>query len=96
MFYERDDYFNKNTSSTGIINLVNVIYDDEFVQIINKLSNSIKSYFKITKKTIGEMNESLLNINNDSLFTKCVINDISMNDSISKIESLLERIEFIL
>ncbi len=34
------------------------------------------------------MNESLLNINNDSLFTKCVINDISMNDSISIIEFL--------
>ena len=82
MFYERDDYFNKNTSSTGIINLVNVIYDDEFVQIINKLSNSIKSYFKITKKTISELNDNLTNLNNDVLFSKNIINDISSNNLI--------------
>ena len=96
MFYERDDYFNKNTSSTGIINLVNVIYDDEFVQIINKLSNSIKSYFKITKKTISELNDNLTNLNNDLLFSKNIINDISSNNLISKNESLPERIESIL
>ena len=72
------------------------VIEDCVCWMINKVSSSIKSYFKITKKTIGEMNESLLNINNDSLFNKCVINDISMNDSISKIESLLERIESIL
>ena len=39
--------YEDNNSISGLINLANVVYDDEFVQIINKLSSSIKSYFKL-------------------------------------------------
>ena len=61
MLEEKDEYFEKN-SSPKLINLVNIVYDDEFVHIINKLSSSIKSYYKMTKKIISEINENLSNI----------------------------------
>ena len=37
------NHYNSNT----VINLVNIIYDDEFVSLINNLSSSLKDYFKL-------------------------------------------------
>ncbi len=95
MLEEKDEYFEKNSSSR-LINLVNIVYDDEFVHIINKLSSSIKTYFKMAKKTISEINDNLSNLINDSLFIKCIINEISTNNTIPNIESIPMKIESIL
>ena len=64
MIKNKDEYFEKNSSSR-LINLVNIVYDDEFVHIINKLSSSIKTYFKMAKKTISEINDNLSNLINN-------------------------------
>ena len=95
MLEEKDEYFEKNSSSR-LINLVNIVYDDEFVHIINKLSSSIKSYYKMTKNIISDINENLSNLINDSLYIKCIFNEISINNAIPNIETIPMKIESIL
>ena len=51
-------YYNQNNSrnqiksnNNTVINLVNIIYDNEFVSMLNDLSSSVKDCFKLLIKT---------------------------------------------
>ena len=71
------------------INLFNVVYDDEFVFLINSLSSLIKNYFKLTRSSIAEINEGLGNINlySDLNKNEAQISFQEFKDIISKAEN---------
>ena len=67
---------NNSTNSNITSNPLKYIYDEEFISSINNLSNSIKNYFQNNKLYLGNIKLISENINEQTLFTKSVINDI--------------------
>ena len=69
-----------NTNNNININIsenpLKYIYDEEFISSINSLSNSIKNYFQNNKLYLGNIKLISENINEQTLFSKSVINDI--------------------
>ena len=69
-----------NTNNNNNINIsenpLKYIYDEEFISSINSLSNSIKNYFQNNKLYLGNIKLISENINEQTLFSKSVINDI--------------------
>ena len=69
-----------NTNNNMNINIsenpLKYIYDEEFISSINSLSNSIKNYFQNNKLYLGNIKLISENINEQTLFSKSVINDI--------------------
>ena len=71
-----------NTISTDNSNIninanpLKYIYDEEFISSINGLSTSIKNYFQNNKLYLGNIKLISENINEQTLFSKSVINDI--------------------
>ncbi len=45
---------NQGSPNTNVINLATMIYDDEFVKVINSLSTTMKDFFKNTKNIFNE------------------------------------------
>lgn len=82
-------------NQTNIVNLVNVVYDDEIVLLINSLSKSIKEYYKSTKKAVSELNSIASSFSNQTLFTKCLINEISLTKTMNKLPELAENVDII-
>ena len=90
---KNSNYISNN--QTNIVNLVNVVYDDEIVLLINSLSKSIKEYYKSTKKAVAELNSIASSFSNQTLFTKCLINEISLTKTMSKLPQLAENVDII-
>ena len=79
----------KNKRAT--IDLVNVVYDEEFVSLINSLSKVIKNYYTLTLNIIRDLYNNSLVIDNNSIYSKCLINEINYNTK-EKIKQLEEKI----
>lgn len=58
--------------------VMNYIYDDEFVSIINSLSSSIKDFFKSTRTCVGSVKKSSDSIVDQILGSKSSISDVFM------------------
>ena len=82
----------KNLRNT--IDLANVVYDEEFVSLINSLSKTIKIYYTLTLNIIRDLYNNSLVIDNNSIYSKCLINEINYNTK-EKIRQLEEKIETI-
>ena len=67
---------NNNININISENPLKYIYDEEFISSINSLSNSIKNYFQNNKLYLGNIKLISENINEQTLFSKSVINDI--------------------
>ena len=77
-----------------IIDLANVVYDEEFVSLINSLSSTIKNYYTLTLNIIRDLYNNSLVIDNNSIYSKCLINEINYNTK-EKIRQLEEKIDTI-
>ena len=77
-----------------IIDLANVVYDEEFVSLINSLSSTIKNYYTLTLNIIRDLYTNSLVIDNNSIYSKCLINEINYNTK-EKIRQLEEKIDTI-
>ena len=82
----------KNLRNT--IDLANVVYDEEFVSLINSLSKTNKIYYTLTLNIIRDLYNNSLVIDNNSIYSKCLINEINYNTK-EKIRQLEEKIETI-
>ena len=88
------NHYNSNT----VINLVNIIYDDEFVSLINNLSSSLKDYFKLLNKLLNNIREIISTLSNQTLYSKCLLNEcfsIDKNIYMDKLMQLSDRIDII-
>ena len=74
------------------IDLANVVYDEEFVSLINSLSTTIKNYYSLSIKIIKDLYNNSLIIDNNIIYSKCFINEINYNTK-EKIKQLHERID---
>ena len=70
---------NYNSNMNIKSNPLKYIYDEEFISSINILSNSIKNYFQNNKLYLGNIKLISENINEQTLFSKSVINDILLH-----------------
>ena len=89
---------NHYNSNNTVINLVNIIYDDEFVSLINNLSSSLKDYFKLLNKLINNIREITSTLGNQTLYSKCLLNDcisLDKNHNTDKFIQLSDRIDII-
>ena len=82
----------KNKRST--IDLANVVYDEEFVSLINSLSTSIKNYYSLTLNILRDLYNNSISIDNNLIYSKCLINEINYNTK-EKIKQLEEKIDSI-
>ena len=76
------------------IDLLNVVYDEEFVSLINSLSTYIKNFYTVSLKIVKDLSNNSLIIDNNSIYSKCLINEINYNMK-EKLKQLNERIESI-
>ena len=76
------------------IDLVNVVYDEEFVSLLNSLSSNLKNFYTITLNIIKDLYNNSLVIDNNSIYSKCLINEINYNTK-EKIKQLNDRIDTI-
>ena len=105
MYYKRNSSYksasnsrNHFNSNNTVINLVNIIYDDEFVSLINNLSSSLKDYFKLLNKLLNNIREITSTLGNQTLYSKCLLNEcISLykNTKTDKLLQISDRIDII-
>ena len=90
---------NHYNSNNTVINLVNIIYDDEFVSLINNLSSSLKDYFKLLNKLLNNIKEIISTLSNQTLYSKCLLNECitsyQNNNNAEKLIQLSDRIDII-
>ena len=60
------------------VNILKYIYDEEFIGLINSLSNSIKDYNKNTRHFLNNINLNTSSLNEQTLFAKSALNDIML------------------
>ena len=84
----------KRKSPKRKIDLLNVVYDEEFVSLLNSLSSYIKNLYTNSINIIKELNNNFLIIENHSIYSKCLINEINYNTK-EKIMQLNDRIDAI-
>ena len=94
MDFQLNDFKNNRKRSLKKIDLLNVVYDEEFVSLLNSLSSYIKNFYKMSLNIIKELNSNSLIIENHSIYSKCLINEINYNTK-EKIKQLNDRIESI-
>jgi len=82
----------KNKRNT--IDLVNVVYDEEFVSLINSISTTIKNYYNLTLNIIRDLYNNSISIDNNLIYSKCLINEINYNTK-EKIKQLEEKVDSI-
>ncbi len=75
------------------INLFNIIYDDDFVSLINGLSSTIKDYYKLTKLNINETTSYHNLLQNEDIILKNTINEMKKSNSLNKANDLFSSIE---
>ena len=100
---KNNSYYNGNISrnqiksNNTVINLVNIIYDNEFVSLINELSSSLKECFKLINKLVNNIKEISASFGNQIIFSKCLINDyITLNkkNNNDKLLQVKDRLDF--
>ena len=79
--------YQDNTASTS-----QDIYDEEFISLINCLSDSIKEYYKISKHNLKETNKFLENFENHWKSTQNTLNSIIQNSLLSNKNELFQTI----
>ena len=97
-FYSTNNSRNQFKSNNKVINLVNIIYDHEFVAIINDLSSSLKNCLKLLNKLINNIKEISASLGNQIIYSKCLLNDYIIQNKKNKNEKLLQvkdRLDFI-
>ena len=97
-YYNGNNSRNQFKSNNKVINLVNIIYDNEFVAIINDLSSSLKNCFKLLNKLINNIKEISAALGNQIIYSKCLLNDYIIQNKKNKNEKLLQikdRLDFI-
>jgi len=78
-------FINKKDSSDNKkdINMINFIYDDEFVGLINQLSTAIKDFFKHSRSFFSTMKNS-----SDSIIDQILYSKSNISDSLLQINNL--------
>ena len=97
-FYNGNISRNQIKSNNTVINLVNIIYDNEFVSLINELSASLKECFKLINKLLDNIKEISSSLGNQIIFSKCLINDyiaINNKNNNDKLLQVKDRLDFI-
>ena len=87
--YNSNNSRNQIKSNNTVINLVNIIYDNEFVSLINELSSSLKDCFKLLNKLLYNIKEISTTLSNQTLYSKCLLKDYIMLNK-NKNEKLLQ------
>ena len=87
--YNSNNSRNQIRSNNTVINLVNIIYDNEFVSLINELSSSLKDCFKLLNKLLENIKEISTTLSNQTLYSKCLLKDYIMFNK-NKNEKLLQ------
>ena len=67
--------------------------DSEFISILNGLSNIIKEYYKSTKQNLTEASSFYNLFESQEVFAKNISNEILKNNSLEKINDLIQRLE---
>ena len=70
----------------------NNIYDEDFVSLINALSESIKEYYKVSRNNITESNTFISFYEQQGNKIQLLIDEISNSNSYDKINELFEQI----
>ena len=65
-----------NITNKRFKNIMNYIYDEQFINLVNSVSSSIKDYFKNNKLYMNNLKICIDGINEQTLFTKSAVNDI--------------------
>ena len=89
---------NQVKSNNTVINLVNIIYDNEFVSLINDLSSSLKNCFKLINDSLKNIKDISSSLGNQIIYSKCIINDYIMINKKNKNDKLIQvkdRLDFI-
>ena len=73
-------------------NKVNKIYDDEFVNLINGLNESIKEYYKVSRNNITEANSFLSFYEEQGKQIQTLMDQINSSNSYERINEVLEQI----
>ena len=89
-YYNSNNSRNQFKSNNTVINLVNIIYDNEFVSLINELSSSLRDCFKLLNKLLNNVKEISTTLNNQTLYCKCLLKDFIMLNKKIKNEKLLQ------
>ena len=99
--YRNNSYYNngiysrnQHKSNNTVINLVNIIYDNEFVSLINNLSSSLKDCFKLLNELLYNIKEISVTLGNQILHSKCLLNDLNKNKN-EKLLQINDRLDFI-
>ena len=79
--------YQDNTASTS-----QDIYDEEFISLINCLSDSIKEYYKISKHNLKETNKFLENFESQWKSTQNTLNSLIQNSLLSNKNELFQTI----
>ena len=87
---KKNKYNQSNHKKT--VDLMNVVYDEEFVSLLNSLSLYIKNFYSTTLNTIKDIDNNLLKIKYHIINSKCLINEINYNTK-EKIKQLSEQID---
>ena len=69
------------------------IIDTEFISLLNGLSNIIKEYYKSTKQNLTEASSFYNLFESQEVFAKNISNEILKNNSLEKINDLIQRLE---
>jgi len=97
-YYNGNISRNQIKSNNTVINLVNIIYDNEFVSLINNLSSSLKDCFKLINNSLKNIKDISSSLGNQIVYSKCLINDYIMVNKKNKNDKLIQvkdRLDFI-
>ena len=97
-YYNGNISRNQIKSNNTVINLVNIIYDNEFVSLINNLSSSLKDCFKLINNSLKNIKDISSSLGNQIVYSKCLINDHIMLNKKNKNDKLIQvkdRLDFI-
>ena len=97
-YYNGNNSRNQIKSNNTVINLVNIIYDNEFVSLINNLSSSLKDCFKLINNSLKNIKDISSSLGNQIVYSKCLINDYIMINKKNKNDKLIQvkdRLDFI-
>ena len=97
-YYNGNISRNQIKSNNTVINLVNIIYDNEFVSLINNLSSSLKDCFKLINNSLKNIKDISSSLGNQIVYSKCLINDYIMMNKKNKNDKLIQvkdRLDFI-
>ena len=73
---DKQNIENSNIINSKKLNVMNYIYDEQFITLINAVSSSIRDYFKNNKIYMNNLKLCTDIINEQTLFSKSAVNDI--------------------